>query len=292
MTYAVKNILWATDFSAEANNALLDACFFAEAFKAKLSAVYIFPELQTSMFESRPAILEDLYKQAEAGLEKSKKRLEALAEKKGIHFAKIIVDAGSPAKKILEIAKNEKADLVVMGKKGRSAIEKVLVGSVANGVLRHATMPVLVTGRRRARPGIGKILVPTDFSRREEIERDLAWILASTLKADLTFLHVLELHDFSVPPEYSRIMLGDVLKKMQSRKTLQKKGFSVSDDVIRASSPSTGIVDYAKANGFDLIVISTTTHTAIGRFFLGSNTEKVLSHSSVPVFAIPAAFDE
>lgn len=58
MDYAVKNVLWATDFSAEANNALLYAKLFAGAYKAKLSAVYIFPELQTSLLEARPMILD------------------------------------------------------------------------------------------------------------------------------------------------------------------------------------------------------------------------------------------
>ena len=289
MDYAVKNVLWATDFSAEANNALLYAKLFAGAYKAKLSAVYIFPELQTSLLEARPMILEDLYRQAEAGLGKARKSLEVLSAKKGIPFDKILVDAGSPVKKVLEIAEREKADLIVVGKKGRSAIEKILIGSVANGILRHAKVPVLVAGKRRANPSIGRILVPTDFTAREEIEREMAWNLASVFKADLTFLHVLTLHDFSVPPEYAKMMLDDVMIQMKLRKRRQNKGFAVRDDVVRASGPAEGIVNYAQAQKQDLIAISTTTDTAIGRFFFGSNTEKVISHATVPVFAIPAA---
>ena len=292
MTYSVKNILWATDFSAEATNALAYAVLFAKTCRAGLSAIHVQPELEPALLESRPALLEDIYKQAGINLGKARKRLDDLAAKKGVRFAKVLIEAGSPAKKIIEAAAREKADLIVIGKTGLSTIEKVLVGSVANAVLRHAPAPVLIAGKRKAHPGIRKILVPTDFSEREEVERDFAWSLASAFKADLTLLHALVLHDYRVAPEYAEGMLRDVLERLKKRKAREKKGFQVHEDVVRAMSVAGGIVNYAEANKFDLIAISTTTHSKLARFFLGSNTERVISYSEIPIFAIPAVCSE
>lgn len=78
MTYSVKNILWATDFSAEATNALAYAALFAKTCRARLSAIHVQPELEPALLESRPALLEDIYRQAGVNLGKARKRLDDL----------------------------------------------------------------------------------------------------------------------------------------------------------------------------------------------------------------------
>lgn len=59
------------------------------------------------------------------------------------------VETGSPIEKIVEAARNWPADLIVVGTRGRSALSSLVLGSVAQGVLRHAPCPVLVV-----RPGV------------------------------------------------------------------------------------------------------------------------------------------
>jgi nucleotide-binding universal stress UspA family protein len=289
MNYSVKKILWATDFSSEAANALVYADLFAKTFNAKLSVIHVLPEIESSLVESRPAMMEDLYEQVDFKLKDARKKLESLSVKKGLRFSKVIIEPGSPAGKIIETAEKEKADLIVMGKTGLSGVERVFVGSVANSVLRHSSSPVLVVGKKKLRPSIGKILVPTDFSPHEEVERDIAWALASAFKADLALINVLVLHDYRVQAEYAESMLGDILGKMRARKSREKKGFQVTEDVVAGSNPAAGIVSYAEMNKFDMIAMSSMSHSKLARFFLGSNTERVLTLSDVPVFAIPPA---
>ena len=292
MKYSIKKILWATDFSAEAANALTYAEFFARKFDAKIMAVHVLPEIESALIEARPALLEDLYEQVGLKLGQARKKLDALASRKDLRFGKVLIEPGSPAKKIVEIAEKEKADLIVLGKTGLSGLERIVLGSVANGVLRHSPAPVLVVGKKRIRPRIGKILVPTDFSPHEEIERDIAWTLASAFKADLTLLNVLVLHDYRVQAEYSESLLREVLNRLKARKAREKKDFAVSEDVVAAANAAAGIVNYADLNRFDLIAISSMAHSKLARFFLGSNTERVISISDVPVFAIPPACSE
>lgn len=292
MKYVIKNILWATDFSREAADALAYAELFSKKCRARITAVHVVPEMGPALLEARPAYMEEIYQQVEANKEKAGKKLAELAAKRGIPFVKALIESGSPVKKIIEIAGREKADLIVMGKRGQSAMEKILVGSVANGVLRHAPAPVLFAGKKRLSPEIRKILVPTDFSKREDIERDFAWELASTFGADLTLLHVLALYNYRVGSESAEAMLEDLLAQLKKREVREKKNFKVSEEVIRDFNAAAGIVNYAQSKKFDLIAISTYTHTKLGRFFLGSNTERVISLSDVPVFAIPGACTE
>ena len=289
MKCAIKNILWATDFSREAAGALAYAELFAKKCRARIAVVHVVPEMGPALLEARPAYMEDVFLQVEANKEKAGKKLASLASKRGIAFDKVLVESGSPVKTIIEIAGREHADLIVMGKRGLSALEKVLVGSVANGVLRHAPAPVLFAGKKCLRPEIRKILVPTDFSKREEIERDFAWELASTFGADLTLLHVLALYNYRVGAESADAMLKDVQARLKKREVRERKNFKVFEEVIRDFNAAAGIVNYARSGKFDLIAISTYTHTKLGRFFLGSNTERVISLSDVPVFAIPGA---
>lgn len=289
MNYSIKKILWATDFSTESMNALAYAELFAQKCGAKLTAVHVLPEIEPALIEARPALLEDLYEQVGVKLGQAKKKLEALAARKSLRFNKVVIEPGAPAKKIVEIAETDKVDLIVLGKTGLSALERVVLGNVANGVLRHSPAPVLVVGGKRAKPRIDKILVPTDFSPHEEIERDFAWILASSFKADLTLLNVLVLHDYRVQAEFSESLLREILDRLKARKAREKKPFAVTEDVVAAVNAAAGIANYASANRFDLIAMSTMAHSKLSRFFLGSNTERVMTLSDVPVFAIPPA---
>jgi len=286
MTDFLKNILWATDFSDEAQEALLYAGFFAKTFGAQLLALHVVPDFAPALYEASAVIKGELLQRLDSMKKEANSKLEALQKARRISFDKIIIKEGSASKKIIETSKQQKADLVVMGRRGLSAMEKIFIGSVANQVLRSSSVPVLVTKKKKGKPQVKKILVPTDFSKQEEVERDFAWKLAKGFNASLTLLYVLELygHEFRNVDE----MFKAALKKLKRRKKREKEEIEISEDVTRAIYASHGVVDYAETHSFDLIVMSTYVHK-LARFFLGSTTEKVISYTSIPVFAIPPA---
>jgi nucleotide-binding universal stress UspA family protein len=290
MNVKIKHILWATDFSKEAGNALKIAQSFAKAFNAKLTALHVVPDYTPVLHEVVAAQVADFSMRIRELRKETRKRIEAEAGKRRISFHSILVESGSAPKKIVETAEKKKADLIVIGRKGLSAMEKIFVGSVANQVLRASSVPVLMTGGGKPRASFKKILVPTDFSVQEEIERDYAWALARAFESDLTLLHVLELHEYSFSPKELQAVFDEALGRLKKRKARTKESFQVREDVTRAVNAAGGIVEYAERKKSDLIVMSTCTEGFLQRFFLGSNTEKVIAYAGVPVFAIPAAF--
>ncbi len=241
----LKHILWPTDFSPEAQDALRYAEFFARAFSAKITALHVAPDLMPAIYEDAMIIQQELIGRGQETKSQARNRIQSLEQKRGISFKKIIVAEGSAARKIIETAEKEKVDLIVMGKKGQSGLEKLLIGSVANHVLRHSPAPVLVIKKGRRTLGAKKILVPTDFAKEEEAERDYAWNLAKRLGASLTLLYVLELfgHEFRLVDE----MFKAVEEKL-------KKALGTKVSVTSKSKGGKIVIEYYSAGELDRIL--------------------------------------
>ncbi|MCI4445040.1 MAG: universal stress protein [Candidatus Aminicenantes bacterium] len=288
MKYQIKNILWATDFSAESQTALAYANHLAKKFGASIKSLHVVPDFAPALYESRGVVVAELIEKQEEYQVAAEKKLQKIAEKAGVKFAKTIIEIGTPGKKIPEVAEKERCQLIAIGRKGMSALEKILMGSVASRVLRHSQIPVLVTPKSKKEPEIKNILVPTDFSGNEEKERDYAWVIASKLKANLTLIHILELYDYKFSPAEIKKMMDGALERLKNREK-RKADFEIKEVVVRDLNAAAGIVSYASKERFDLILMSTCI-SPVERFFLGSTTEKVISYSTVPVLALPLAY--
>jgi len=288
MAKFLQKILWATDFSEEAREALRYAEALAEPYGAEILGLHVMMDLAPVFYDTEVVVKGEFLARVNKVKQDIYQRLEKYKES-APRLTQVIVKEGREASVIVETAQAEKVDLIVMGKRGLSAVEKFFIGSVTTRVLHCSPAPVLVTKRKSGQPRFKKILVPTDFSEYEEYERDVAWELAKALQADLTFLHVLELHDYEFSPRELESLFDSLMTRLKKRKRRQAEGFKVTEDVYRAVNAAVGIVDYAETHHFDLIVMSTYTQSKLERFFLGSTTEKVISYSSVPVWAIPPA---
>ena len=284
MAEFLKHILWATDYSEDSEQALVYAGLFAKAFGSRLTALHVVPDFSPVLYEMVPGAEAELTGKIERAEESAKAKIAEVSRAKGITFDGVLIKKGSPAKAICEAAHQKKADLVVIGCTGCSTSGRTAIGSVANQVLRASSVPVLVTKKAGENPALRKLLVPTDFSSGEDVERDIAWKLAKGFKASLAFLYVVELfgHDFRLTEE----LFKAVLEKLRARKAKEHEDVPIVEDVYKAVTAAEGIVDYAKAHHYDLIVMSTHV-SKVARFFLGSTTEKVLATSPVAVFAIP-----
>ena len=153
MNMQFKKILIATDGSEHVKKAVTYAIELAMLYGAKLHAVYVMDikadcarELYTDrssgglkrILRKESHCAEIYRKEGEAAT----KYIEEIAKNEGLDIKKWIVQ-GHPAEEILKLAQDQYIDLIVMGTLGRGGIEKFLLGSVADKVIRNSRVPVL-----------------------------------------------------------------------------------------------------------------------------------------------------
>jgi nucleotide-binding universal stress UspA family protein len=145
MTNTITNILVPVDFSPHAEHAFTYATTLAERFGAKLALLYVVDDsFVTGGWSSEiyvpnvPELMENLIADADRRLA----TLKASAAALGLTVETAVI-RGRPAPAIVEHAKNGGFDLIVMGTHGRTGVSHVVMGSVAERVLRKAPCPVL-----------------------------------------------------------------------------------------------------------------------------------------------------
>ena len=141
----LKRILVATDFSEPSDSALRYGRELAGRFGATLHVLYVAPNVYVSAFgaESYAAIAPDLQQQVEDDARRRLRELLIDSEKSVPETIPVIMAAGAPAYAIIDYAKSHAIDLIVMGTHGRGALAHLVMGSVAERVVRLAPCPVL-----------------------------------------------------------------------------------------------------------------------------------------------------
>ena len=140
----LRRILFPTDFSDNARAALPYACAFAEQFGAELHILNVMYEMaqvvpETGTFFTTPVSNIDEVR------ESTERALAKLPGPEGKNVANVVraTVPGTPFLEIIRYAKEHDVDLIVMGTHGRSGLAHVLLGSVAERVVRKAPCPVL-----------------------------------------------------------------------------------------------------------------------------------------------------
>jgi nucleotide-binding universal stress UspA family protein len=138
-----RHILAPTDFSEYSTQAVTSALEWAKKFGAKLTIVHVI-ELPPYPVEGyvppslSATFMDDLERQATTDLA----QLVPEAESAGVEVARVVA-VGSPYRKIIDMAEAEQVDLIVMATAGRTGFSRLVMGSIAERVVRSASCPVL-----------------------------------------------------------------------------------------------------------------------------------------------------
>lgn len=217
------------------------------------------------------------------------------------------VATGSPAEEIIRSATENNVDLILMATHGRSGIKRLVLGSVAEKVLRTSNVPVWLV-----RPGApeevvnyqwpGKtILVPLDGSELAEAVLPHVEVLAKQRGTEQVEVILLRVYGRALPPpvsEYTAVVPAEYMQMETDRRKqiagrylaeienqLRDKGLMVRS-VVLEGRPAEQIIDYANAYPGNLIVMSTHARSGLRRAARGSVAADILQKANSPVVLV------
>jgi nucleotide-binding universal stress UspA family protein len=277
---SLKNILYATDFSRHSNAALPYILSLARKFGSKVFAVHVLssplPNPPTQAWQAIAAQALREAKDAMARLEPAWREIphEALIRK------------GDIWTELSRIITEKEIDLIVTGTHGRKGAGKLLMGSVAERIFRHALCPVLTVGPNvSAEPesfaDIYTILYPTDFTPESLEAAPYASSLAQEHRARLYLVHIVA---SPVDPATETLLKARLrnLVPPETKLWCEPKAF------VESGEPAEKILDLAEELAVDLIVVGPKRAAAVpGATHLAMGTAyKVVSAAICPVLSV------
>lgn len=274
----VKKILVPVDNSEPARYALVQAIMIARYFQADIKLISVTNETEASERFNLPE-----YDSASAARERLLKRYEEIA-KHDHNFKAIEVEhfIGDPRKVIIDtLREDDDLGLVVMGATGKTAVERLLIGSVAQYVTRHSPVPVLLTRKNPAK--ISRILVPTDTSQVSERALTAAVEMAEKWDSTIDLLFVAE--DFSYYSDSYDFSEVNATVRSDAKQYLDSLLAQFSDRQVTIEAHVIGgdarleISNFATSNQVDLITMGASGKGNIERLLLGSVSEYTITHA-------------
>ncbi|HEY3354720.1 MAG TPA: universal stress protein [Polyangia bacterium] len=295
----LRKIFAATDLSEPASEALRQADELSRATGAELVVCHVmpnplrsnmlFPQLNEQIALDRPA-------ERDRVVDELTSYVAELTGRAPEDFA-ILVDDGTPHRVLVEKAEHYGADLVVVGSHGHGGLGHIVLGGVAEQVVRWAHCPVLI-----ARPAekSGVVLAATDFSAPAQTALAAAAEEARRRGARLTLMHVMDLGVtsimqagmafgavvYSIPPEVKHALRDSIKAKLGE--ALAVTGVA-GDTLITEGTAAASIVQAAEELQAELVVVGTAGVTGLKRLTLGSVAEAVARHAACSVLVVRQA---
>jgi nucleotide-binding universal stress UspA family protein len=155
----IQHILVPTDFSPSADRGLEYAITLAQPLQARLTLLHVLHLPTWEMGERSPSSLEAYLQGVQADAQRQMQAAHERVQHARIHCDSAIIE-GIPSQTIVDLAGNREVDLIIMGTHGRTGLAHVLLGSVAERVVRLAPCPVLVTRGAPETPAVAEDTTP------------------------------------------------------------------------------------------------------------------------------------
>lgn len=198
---------------------------------------------------------------------------------------------GNPGREIVALAEKVGAGLIVLGRVVHSTIDRILLGSVADKVVRLAPVPCLMAGAAEC---AGRVLVALDDSPAGEATLKAAVRLAAATGAEVACLHVVEAPPPGATPNDAADMDGWANELAgHFMRHVEELAKSVAPDAptpatkVCIGDPADAVLDEAKDCKADLIAVGTHGRGFLQRAILGSVSESILRQSPVSVLVVP-----
>ena len=260
-----------TDGSDEGQNAVAVTLELAQACDSQVFAVQvlqIIPEFQ--------AVAPDLRATLGKGVQENMAVIQAAADKLGVSLQTVTPQGQSPHAAIVAAAEKLHPELIIMGRCGKSALARILMGNVTARVIGHSPLNVLVVPRG-GMVGFQRILVASDGSPHSDAAWKLALAMAKRAKSQLIGV--------AVAPEKANILEAKAI--VQGMLTAaDQAGVPFKGVTPQGVAPDDGIVQQAIKHEVDLIIVGSYGRTGLKKLLMGSVTERVIGRSPCPILVV------
>ena len=306
MSIELRKILVPTDFSDCARAALSHALSLARQHGAEVHFLHVMVAYEEDPYSMVYQVTDrhTILQQQRDLCSRSMQEILAREDTTGLKVVEHRQRSFVVAPRILETATDLDVDLIVMGGHGRRGLRRLLLGSVAEEVVRTASCPVLTVreGGGDLRMPPRRIVVPLDLSQRGRPALETARRLAAT-ETRIDLVHVVERP--SVPLAYQPAReqaesygfprIAPRVEEAIAELAAQCAGPNVVSQIgVLEGRPADAIVDYAENSGADLIVLASHGFTGVDRLLIGSVAEQVVRSAGCPVLVLKdgATFDD
>jgi nucleotide-binding universal stress UspA family protein len=284
-----ERLLLSTDGSEFSEGAVREAIRLAKRCSSKLTAISVI-ETNPEFESTAPAMLEKREKEVRAHLEAVVDR----AKQEGVACGISVYEGEDSYRFIVDEAVREKSTMIVMGRRGRKGFKRLVMGSTTSWTIGHAPCSVLVVPRA-AEVAFKSIVVATDGSKASLAASSEAIGIAKRNGSKLTVLAVVPA-DIAMPTDVDfaaieRDRLADQEMQMAEKnakavkESAQKEGVDVHAFVM-TGRPADAIIETAKEQNADLIVVGSHGRTGLNKLLMGSVAERVIVLASCAVLVV------
>ncbi len=288
----LKKVLLPVDFS-DITDAVIDtAKFIGGKFKPKFYLLHVIsPLVYVSMPETMVvdvidvSVVEEIEetkrKAAENFLENLKRRLEGFE-------VETIIDIGSPADIIVEQEEELDVDLTILGGHQKGLVERILLGSTSEAVVKHSKRPVLVV-KGHAINKLENVAIAYDFSEIADSMLEYAKEFLKPFGSKVTLIHVEEEIDLPILEKLGIDILPQIREKKEKRlnqikESFEKEGLPCEVVYIEERDPAEGIIEVLQQGNFDMVMVANKGLSGLKRILMGSVSLEVLRKAHIPVF--------
>lgn len=276
-------VIFATDFSETSRTAGRFAALLANRYRVDLTVVHAFALEQPAVEAEALSHLASMQRQDLLQLVTA---TAADLARSGVRTVPVLSE-GSAVGVVRAAAEAQPSGLVVLGTHGGGAMERHLLGSVAEAILRSLRTPVLTVGPHVPMPdqdrfGFRHILYATNFSAGAAASAVQAFALADEFGADVDLLHVVRSDD---APERGGNAEGIAISDLD-RLVPAGHGRGAVHSFAEAGDVREVIVAHARARGVDLIVLGAHHHSALAMHLRTGPAFQVILHAPCPVLTV------
>jgi nucleotide-binding universal stress UspA family protein len=276
---SIRTILCPVDMSPASRMVLSWAGLFAQVFDASVTILHAdYFEPPRYFVQSQ---LETLALQAETNRAVLHEELSQMTRETcppGV-LRDVVVAKGHPIPVILQHAAAQPPDLIVLGSHGRSGVSRLLLGSVAENVVREATcLTLIVKGPESGTPSIKRVLCPVNFTDLARQCLEVSAAVTVAFKAELDVAHAVE-SGHREPEEVAQHLCRWVPDETRER--------CKQVEIVREGGAAEQIVGLARERAVDLIVIGAQHSPLLEFTTIGATTERVIRHGPCSVLVVP-----